>query len=231
MVLMGVAFSTATSLLLFPVSARKDLRSDMTRATDLFGDALSVITRAFLTGSDEELKSEAYASAFANYKKVSSSMTKNLKEAKREHYVLGCERQHHLEAKMVKCMQQLAQNVGGLRSAATTQFLLLSQPAVISQQTYESSKRLQRRVSSYFSFDGAQSPTQGQAILASLDETPEVRSLEAHDPADSDLRVQSDDETRSLPPIRSPSDIFTRFIMQLGPSMVSLRNISSRCCY
>ncbi|KAG8532560.1 uncharacterized protein KY384_002437 [Bacidia gigantensis] len=161
MVLMGVAFSTITSLLLFPVSACKDLRADMIRMTDLFGDVLAVITRGFLTGSDEELQSQDYADAYANYKKIFASMSKNLKEAKREHYVLGSEKS-----------------------------------------------------------GWSQLTPRSRTMLESLDETPEVRSIETNDPVEMDFRVLSDDDSNSLPPIRSPSDIFTRFIAQLGPSMV-----------
>ena len=50
MVLMGVAASNATSFLIYPVSARKELRSDFAKATDAFGDMLAIITRSFLKG-------------------------------------------------------------------------------------------------------------------------------------------------------------------------------------
>jgi hypothetical protein len=52
-------------------------------------------------------------------------MEKNLIEAQREHYLLGSERQYHIEAKLVRCLNRLSQNIGGLRSAASTQFAIL----------------------------------------------------------------------------------------------------------
>jgi hypothetical protein len=52
-------------------------------------------------------------------------MQKNLVEAQREHYFLGSERQYHIEAKLVRCLARLSQNLGGLRSAASTQFAIL----------------------------------------------------------------------------------------------------------
>ena len=52
-------------------------------------------------------------------------MQKNLVEAQREHYFLGSEKQYHIEAKLVRCLGRLSQNLGGLRSAASTQFAIL----------------------------------------------------------------------------------------------------------
>ena len=52
-------------------------------------------------------------------------MRKNLVEAQREHYFLGSEKQYHIEAKLVRCLERLSQNLGGLRSAASTQFSIL----------------------------------------------------------------------------------------------------------
>lgn len=55
-----------------------------------------------------------------------TSLTKNLNEAKYEHYIRGTEQEYELETKLVECMQRLAQHIGGLRSAASTQFSLLA---------------------------------------------------------------------------------------------------------
>lgn len=52
-------------------------------------------------------------------------MQKNLIEAQREHYLLGSETQYQTEAKLVRCLTRLSQNLGGLRSAAATQFAIL----------------------------------------------------------------------------------------------------------
>ncbi|KAL9125761.1 MAG: hypothetical protein Q9217_005080 [Psora testacea] len=226
MILMGVVATTAVATLISPVSARKELRSELVQVTESLGGLLTMITQAFLAGSEEELQQQAYSSAMDKYKKVLISMTRNLKEAKYEHYVMGTEKEYHLEAKIVKCMQRLGQNTGGLRSAATTQFLLLAQPNVTGQQSYYSNKSLKPVLPSFSSIStSGLSPVEGHAVLASIDETPEEASSEISTPARFDtLRHPFSDETgnSSLAFINSPSDIFTIFIMQLGPSMKSL---------
>lgn len=62
------------------------------------------------------------------------------------------------------------------------------------------------------------SPSEEHGVLAAIDETPEDGS-----PGDSRLAhpfLDEDDFVDST--FNSASDIFTRFIMQLGPSMVSI---------
>ena len=221
----GVGATTAVSLLIAPVSAKTELHADLVQVTNSFGDLLTGTTSAFLAGSEEELKLPSYSSAIDNYKKAITSMTKNLKEAKYEHYVLGTEREHHLEARIVNCMQRLSQSTGGLRSAATTQFLLLAQPAMTGDQSFYSGKNLRQRIPSFLSTSsGRNSPTESHAVLESIDETPEdSRSLETSDISQNRVLqhpFSEDTEHSSLPSLRSPSDMFTRFIMQLGPSMV-----------
>lgn len=60
-----------------------------------------------------------------DHQATATSMQKNLVEAQREHYFLGSETQYHIEAKLVRCLDRLSQNLGGLRSAASTQFAIL----------------------------------------------------------------------------------------------------------
>jgi hypothetical protein len=79
-----------------------------------------------LNGSEDELLGTAFKKAAANHRTVFTSLTKNLSEAKYEHYVRGTEQEYELEKKLVDCMQRLAQHLGGLRSAASTQFSLLA---------------------------------------------------------------------------------------------------------
>ena len=231
MVLMGVAASTATALFLFPVSSQSELRSDLVKATDAFGDMLAIITRSFLKGSDNEFLQDAFSKASEAYKKVFTSMTKNLKEAKYEHYLLGTEKEYQLQVKVVKCLQRLAQNVGGLKSAAETQFLLLSQPNVIANQSYSSNRRLKKRMSSYVSFDGAFSS--GMRTPATVNGGMQPLSQSTQSDANHGLGIErwpsfpddedvSSEETQdNTDSINSPSDIFSRFIVRLGPSMVS----------
>ena len=227
MVAMGVAISTAVAFAVFPVSARKELHADLVKVNDSFGEMLAVITRAFLTGSEEELRQHPQSETSESYRKAFASMTKNLKDSKYEHYVLGTEKVFILEAKLVKCLQSLAQNMGGLRSAATTQFLLLSQPTVVAKQAYASNRRLQKRASSYVSFDGtplapgSRTPTNHMHQIQEGNENRSALDLRNGIDLDDDWLESSPQDGDSLPPIHSPSDIFTRFIVQLGPSIVS----------
>ena len=147
-----------------------------------------------------------------------ASLTKNLKEAKSEHYVLGTEKEYQLEAKLVSCIQRLAQNIGGLRSAATTQFLLMAQAGVSGSVTPASSMHAPTPKFGYFTSDSSDltSSSEDHGVLAAIDETPEDASFED---CPSFHLFQEDGSVHS---VTSPSDIFARFIIQLGPSMVSI---------
>lgn len=112
MIIMGVVATTAVSLLISPISAKSELKKDLIQVTDSFGELLATITRSFLNGSEEELQQRQFLDASAKYKKVFKSLTKDLTEAKYEHYIDGTEREYQLEAKLVDCMQRLAQNIG-----------------------------------------------------------------------------------------------------------------------
>ncbi|KAL6714706.1 hypothetical protein ACLMJK_008131 [Lecanora helva] len=220
MIGMGVVATAAVSLLISPVSAKKDLRKDVSDVTDCLSELLAVITRAFLTGSEQELKRQHYLDSSDKYKKVSNSLSKNLKEAKYEHYAVGTEREYALETKLVRCLQRLAQNIGGLRSAATTQFLLLAQSGVSIPPTPSTapSSVLTPVFSSFSSStDGLFSASEEYEALSAIDETPEVESCtgdidDPPPPCDAGI----------APTIKSAPDIFSWFIMQLGPSMKSL---------
>lgn len=223
MVMMGVIATTAVSLLIWPVSARDDLKKDLIQVTDSFGTLLTTITRGFLTGSEEELRQHQHLEASDRYRKVLNSLTKNLQEAKYEHYFAGTEREYHLEAKLVNCVQRLAQNIGGLRSAAITQFILLAQTGVLIPPT-PSSTQPNTPVPALSSFplnpNYPESPSEEHGMLDAIDEAPEDESSNDSPPAQDFSGAASLTQT-----IKSPSDIFTRFIMQLGPSMVNAPTI------
>ena len=218
MILMGVFATTAVSFVIWPVSAREELKGDLIQVTDSFGDLLAIITRGFLTGSEEEIQQQSFLDASDKYKKVFTSLTKNLKEAKYEHYVLGTEKEYWLETKLANCVQRLAQNIGGLRSAATTQFLLMAQPGMSGPVTPASTLYAPTPKFGYFNSisSGLMSPSGDHGVLAAIDETPEDLCSE-HSP-----HPYQFSEEESIHSVRSPSDIFARFIIQLGPSMKSL---------
>lgn len=224
MILMGVVMTTAVSFLISPVSARKELRENMIQVTDSFADMLAAITRSFLTGSEDELLQDRFVQASAQYRAVLTSLTENLKEAKFEHYFVGTEREYHLEAKLVSCIQRLAQNIGGLRSAATTQFLLLAQSSMGGAATPVSSIVSPQLDTSFpFMEDRLLSPSENYGVLTAIAESPEDDRHPENDGKLEDAvnrrREASDDSY--LPTVNTPSDIFSRFIIHLGPSMVS----------
>ena len=218
MILMGVFATTAVSFIIWPVSARAEVRKDLIQVTDSFGDLLAMITRGFLTGSEEELQQDSFQNVSDKYKKVSTSLNKNLKEAKYEHYVVGTEKEYQLEAKLVNCIQRLAQNIGGLRSAAFTQFLLMAQPGMSGSVTPASTMYASTPKTGYFGVasSGKPSPSEDHGVLATIDEMPKDASDEDCPPA------HPFSEEGSVHSVKSPSDIFARFITQLGPSMVSI---------
>jgi len=220
MIIMGVVATTAVSLLIWPVSGKEDLKKDLIQVTDSFSELLTMITRGFLTGSEEELRQQRFLDASDKYKKVFNSLTKNLKEAKYEHYFAGTEKEYQCEAKLVSCVQRLAQNIGGLRSAATTQFVLLAQTGV-SVPPIPSSTQPNSPVPTFSSFplisDGTVSSSEEHGVLAAIEEISEDDSFE-----DSPLSQPLSDGASLAPTTKSASDIFSRFLMQLGPSMVNI---------
>lgn len=231
MVLLGISATSAVSLLLWPVSARAELRETMIRATGSFGDMLTIITQAFLSGSETELEGKSVSRVLNQYKSVFTQLSKNLREAKFEHLVVGAEDQYRLEAKLVNSMQRLAQSIGGLRSAATTQFTFLREANDLSTLTRRPSQN--RGLVSPTTISGRHDRF---AVLTAIEE----RSEEGSGAEDQSPRPGSPDQAPQTPQanretsdsslphmspastIRTPSDIFSRFIMHLGPSMKSL---------
>lgn len=215
MICMGVAITTTVSFVISPVSARKELRENTIQVTDSFANMLSMITRSFLTGSEEELLQDPFLRRSTQYRAVFESLPKNLKEAKFEHYVMGTENEYQLEVKLVSCMQRLAQNIGGLRSAATTQFLLLAQPTFDGAATPRSPVFSSPQIETSFIEERLRSPAENKGILAAINETPEDGSS-----GGTSYRRQASEDSY-LPTANTSAEIFSRFIAHLGPSMVS----------
>jgi hypothetical protein len=224
MIVMGMCATTTVCLVAWPVSARAELRQTMIKATDGFGDILTTVTRSFLSGSESELKSGAFEETANRYKTVFTQLTKNLKEAKLEHYVLGTESQYRLEANLVNCMQRLAQAVGGLRSAAATQFTLLRE--------ISDGANAAKKANAHFSIPqmhgGSISSTLRSkqdrfAVLSSIDEAEnETSEAEEEQYQNGSRRESIGDLASAFPSARTPSEIFARFIAYLGPSVKSL---------
>lgn len=218
MVILGVSATMAVSLLIFPVSARKKLRSNLTTATESLAVMLGVLTESFLSGSEEDLQAAEFVNAAARHKQAYSQLDNLVKEAKLEHYVAGTEKEYRLEKNVVRLVQDITHNMGGLRSAAVLQFQLLKQTRLA-----ESTPQL--RGLEHDSGGNGQVPLpnpwilhEERPFLEPIDESPgeEVSSPGRNwSSTNSERRVGSED-SYLLP----HEDIFALFINHLGPSMV-----------
>ncbi len=227
MVIMGILATSAVSLLVWPVSARTELRETMIKATDSFGDMLTTITHGFLSGSETDLRSTSFNKAQSRYKSVFTQLSKNLKEARFEHYVLGTEKEYRLEASLVYCMQRLAQSIGGLRSAATTQFTLLKESPDFSTPTAAGTTRTFPQMHGGSISSTLASRHDRFAVLTAIEEASEEGSgaEDTRSERPSKLERQGTEvsvTSTGLPTARTPAEIFSRFILHLGPSMKSL---------
>ena len=218
--LMAILITTIVNLLIWPVYARNALRQSMINATDAFSDMLATITQSFLTGSETDMRSSAFQGATRRYKSTFGQLKKHLKEAKAEHYVLGTENEYKHEAKLVNCMEKLAQAIGGLRSAAMTQFALLKE--AYSNGNSAPANSVRHMPAQIHSGSNLSSKQDRFAVLTAIYEAPD-ESSEAEDLGlQRGLDRQGSSNASSMPAVRTPTEIFERFILHLGPSMKSL---------
>jgi len=216
MVIMGVVFAMLVSFLIFPISARKKLRANLVTATDTLATMLAIITESFLSGSEEELTSAEFIEAEAKHRKAYSQLDKLVREAKLEHYAVGTEREYRLEKKLVRWVQDITHNMGGLRSAASLQFSLIRE--TIARESGSSEGTLANPIE-YFASLGRSWSYHDGSFLEPIDERPEEElspTGSSHTPVP-DGNTEADNDAPAL-----PADVFTLFISHLGPSMVSL---------
>lgn len=240
MIIMGCGASAAVSLLVRPTSARTEFRDTFIQSTDAMADMLNGITRSFLSGAEQDLKSESYIKASNQSKATFKTLVKNLGEAKFEHYALGTEEEYGIHSRLVKCLEKLIQSIGGLRSAAETQFTFLAQaePNVTPSESAYGNGTV---TSSVFSEHAvSQSPPQllspslsyserRNSILASIDEMPEssaeASAFNSVDVSDDEENEHKRSSSQKVPKLSqqtlTPADMFSVFIAHLGPPMVS----------
>ena len=225
MVVMGVAATTAINVCVLPTTARGSLVKDMEKDTDLLGEILISITRAFLSGRKADLEDDYYRKLVDEHKASSGSMSKNLGEAKRELCLLGKERQYDIEAKIVDCLTGLSQDLGGLRSAAFAQFAFIDEVVAQDHVNVRSPHR-------------TASPTGGAqyaSILDVISEAPEDMSRTnghreespmgtgtAFSTPDRRLSLETPGLLETPSTIETPGDMFLAFLAQLGPPAKSL---------
>lgn len=211
MLIAGVIATTIVSFLIFPISARINLKQNMVEVTDSLADMLALITSSFISGDENELDDPVLTSVSERHRKTFASITQHLKESNYEHYLLGTEVQVRFEQSLAKCIQQITQSVGGLRSAAAMQFVVVKQPSP-ADTTANS-----RHMASYASLVATPSlPTahidrQGSDYMR-LGKSDNLSASQPNVPSEED----------SVRPLRTPSQIFDLFMDHLGPSMRSL---------
>jgi hypothetical protein len=177
-----------------------------------------MITESFLSGSEEVLKSEEFLAAEAKHRKAYSQLDNLVREAKLEHFVAGTEKEYRLEKNLVRWVQDITHNLGGLRSAASLQFSLIRE--TIARESGSSSENTHPQGSfrpDYFaSLERSWSFPDG-SILEPIEE----RSEEDYSPSgtlNSPSSNKKDDSSEINPLL--PADVFTIFISHLGPAMV-----------
>ncbi|KAI5290390.1 hypothetical protein KEM54_001675 [Ascosphaera aggregata] len=218
MLFLGVTITVVICLAICPQSARVKLRESIAQLTDSLSDMLAIITEGYTLANADLLEQETFVSASRRNKSAYSQVDKLLKEAKFEHYLAGTERQYRLEKNLVRCVQDLTQSVGGLRSAASLQFDLLKQaesPAAFEYQrpivplpTNHRSKYYNGQIIQPLFTPVSGSP-QGPLRV--------IEHVEAE--YDNETIRQQEHNDRSL---QTPVDMFRIFIEHLGPSMNSL---------
>lgn len=230
MVIMGVVIVTVVNLLILPTTARGALVKDMEKTTDLLGEILISITRAFLSGRRSDLEDAYFKKLNSDHQAASSSMSKNMGEAKRELCLLGKERQYDLEARLVDCLTGLAQDLGGLRSAAFAQFAFMDEASAEVQQR-SSVKDIKPPPTK-------SGPVTRPNILGSITEDPEdIGFFNGHltsacdtpfgtsrSPMSPNRRASVDSLTLLETPtsLEKPGSMFVAFLTQLGPPTKSL---------
>lgn len=194
---------------------------------------MSIITRSFLKGSEDELLGFKFTKAATSHRTVFVPLMKNLREARYEHYVRGTEKEYILEKSLVECLQvsqfsstrfsnqnptnhphkRLAQHIGGLRSAASTQFSLLAQAQKLAAETTSP-------VETQFGLHRV--TTEGPQLFTPPHHDSYINSPQHSNwPSQTGSDVDSDASTTMEDPT-APITIFDQFIFHLGPPMKSL---------
>lgn len=223
MVFMGITATTLVNLLLSPISARKELADGLTTTTDYLGDMMVIITRSFLAESDAELKEDSYIQLTKSHRAAMTKLKKDLAESKWEHYFGGTEKQHHCEQRLVECLQRLAQNLGGLKSAAVIQFQLHNE-ATIKDSSPIDARPVPSRASSFFSSHSIIAEPETMSIshpVGSIDEALSGGATGATT-AISPAHAASASGHQNIRSETAPAEMFTAFIVRLGPSLKSL---------
>lgn len=225
MLLMGIVVTTAINVLVLPVTARTELKVDMENNTDLLGELLISITRAFLSGREEDLQDEFFEDLQKEHQSALQKMNQDLREAKNEYFVLGNEKLYDVASRLVDCLDRLSQDLGGLRSAALAQFALVNSSSHHNTQQHNPSETPEGRRPSWFTSAKERMPGLLDVINEASNENEDTDEAAVAQPGAVDSYFAPLDRSvsaTSVAQLESPEDMFRTFIKQLGPPTKSL---------
>ena len=230
MLVVGIVISAVINLMIFPISAARELRDGLTKTTTAFGNLLSTITGSFLSGLEEDFNHPLVNETFEQFNVVFHQLPLHLAEARYEHFLLGTEQEWHAERQLVDCLQKIAQDMGGLRSAAATQFALMKDKPMRRQtaggiDTPLGPLRSRRGSSSSINTTYRGRDDLASRVLESIEEMSETSSNDGDRKQNHILRQTSVNSTVAYSIRPSPgqaANLFDLFMDQLGPPMVCL---------
>ncbi|KAF7589040.1 hypothetical protein BBP40_004828 [Aspergillus hancockii] len=134
MLLMGIGVTMAVSFLVCPVSARKQLRSNLITQTRTMALIQSMVTESFLQRAEPSLQGPEFTAASARLKNAQKQLTALLYETKFELYIEGKEKDHTYEERLVGWARDMSHNLGALVSSAFLAFETLKRPLTTDQR-------------------------------------------------------------------------------------------------
>ncbi|KAI5467651.1 Fusaric acid resistance protein-like-domain-containing protein [Mariannaea sp. PMI_226] len=236
MLIMGITTTTAVNLLLWPQSARSSLRSSMNGVSTSLAEMLSLIMESFSSGSEDDLDSGKFSATSCAYSSAYSEMMKDLREAKFEYYFLGYEALYYNGRSAAGSMEMLAQSLGGLRNAARTQLLLLSNTQATDQSSISSSSA-QSQADDFEMFTASIGPSMtllGQCLCQVLRETPFHQGPNSEVSVDEGLRQSLTDALGSFNSARTDAlqELYSRIGMNkstVDTKQAHLEEVAAAC--
>ncbi|CAG8604783.1 784_t:CDS:2, partial [Acaulospora colombiana] len=123
-IIIGICISFLVSVLVWPVSASKKLRKEITDTLGSFRLLLILLTKTFLI-DDIRYTDKSVQSAIASYRASFTSLQDSLKQAALEVHNGSIKSQLKLYKEAVDSLNRLAQHLGGLRSCCGLQWEII----------------------------------------------------------------------------------------------------------
>ena len=223
MVLLGVVVATAVNTLVLPVTARRQLTNDLEKNTDLLGELLISITRAFLSGREDLLQGEDFTELQKEHQQSLQKMAKDLGETQKELLVLGSEKLYEVSTRLVECLDGLSQDVGGLRSAALAQFELMKDIPLRMQDDLKTTSSTATKAAAMPNILDVITEAPEETGIGAVDGTPKPPPTTSSAISSGFTTPERSDSIGSINTVlKSADNMFFAFIAQLGPPTKSL---------